>query len=226
MVAFVQSGSNSADGESTSLAVTLTGVAAGNLIVCWSKFEGADTTDTMSDGTSSLAQGAKINHANGDLRGRFFYLVAANSGTRTYTLSLAGARPYKRLHVWEFSSSGTLSLDVQNTGSGAAGTASSGTVTTTGSDAVALGGYGEYTAAVPSNPQINGVAAGGSIINVPTNTYTASWYRLLSATFANGAATINANTGGDWVCNIIVLKTSGGGGGAFPWARRDRSLIL
>lgn len=211
-LAFVQSNTAWDAASSATLTVALTGVGAGNLIVLWTKFEEAATTVSVSDATSTLTNGTMVNHANGDLHGSWAYLLVGNSGNRTYTCTWGAARTHRRLHVWEFSYTGTASLDVQATGSGASATPTSGTVTTTGTDAVALGGYGEYSANTPSLPLINGVAAAGSQLDSPAGALTSSWYTILTATFVGGAASLTLSGSGDWICNVLAIKTDAGGG--------------
>jgi hypothetical protein len=212
-LAFVQSNSSSTDLTGTTQAVTLTGVGAGHLLVCWLKHEGASTTYSLSDGTSTFTNGTIINHANGDLHGLWMYLLVGNSGDLTYTVTLGATRPFRRLHIWEFSYTGTASLDTQNTGSGNGATPVSGAITTTGTDAVVLGSYGEYNAGIVSAPVINGVAADGSRINSPALSFVATWYTLETATFAGGTASCSLTIADDWLCNVLALKTDAGGGG-------------
>jgi hypothetical protein len=228
-LAFVQS--NAAYGGSglgdpsnlASVGVALTGVGAGNLIVFWCKHEGATTTYTVSDGTTTLTNGTIVNHGNGDLHGVWAYLLVANSGSKTYTVTFGASRPYVRLHVWEFSYTGTASLDTQNTGSGSSSAPASGAITTAATDEVVLGGYGEYSAGTPSSPLVNSVAATGSQLDAPTGALTSSWYRLLAATFAGGTASLTLSGSGDWICNVIALQTDAGGGATTWGALLDRS---
>src|SRR3990172_8935178 len=187
--AFVQSASNSIDVAGTTITVALTGVAAGNLIALWVKHEGAATTITASDGTDTFTGATKEDHANGDLSGRFLYLLASSAGNKTYTATFGASVPYSRIHVYEYSYTGTPSLDVQNTAEGSSTAPNSGNFTTTGTDEVCFGGNGEYISQVATSPLINGLAADGSIINSPVNSHTASWRRVFTSTFT-GAASI------------------------------------
>jgi hypothetical protein len=203
---FVQSQTMFSDASSTTIPVSLTGVGAGNLIVVWAKWEGGATTATASDGTSSLTMGTVGTHSNSDLSGVFGYLLSANSGARTYTITLGATRSFTRMAVLEFSHTGTVTFDAQNTGSGTSTTPTSGNITTTGgTGALALGGYGEYSGGTLSNSQINGVAA-DSLISTPA--LSAVWYRILSAPFTAGHANVTLSGSGDWVCHILALKTS------------------
>ncbi len=214
-LAFVQSNStaDSSGAPQASLGVALTGVGAGNLVAVWTKFEGAATTVSVSDGTSAFTNGTMVDHSNGDLHGSWSYLLVGNSGNKTFTATFGASRPYPRVHVWEFSYTGTLVLDAQNTGSGNGATPASGAITTAGTDEVVLGSYGEYNAGLVTAPLINGAAADGSRINSPLGSLSASWYRLPGATFAGGTASCSITIGDDWLCNVIAFTTDAGGGG-------------
>lgn len=220
---FVNSASNfdSSGGTGTTLDITHT-ATAGDLLVAWCKHEGAAGTLTVarSDGTESWSLGTLTDHSNGDLHGRFAYLLACAGGSSvTYRMTTA-ARTFRSFHLYEFSYTGTSSLDTQNTGQGNSTAPTSGNITTAGTDEVVLGGYGEYSAATATSPQINGVAADGSIIFSSGN-FTASWYRLLSATFSGGHANCTIPGAADWICNVIAFRTGAGGGGATLAGRRS-----
>lgn len=222
-MALVKTQSNSTEnstGTATATAtVTLPSVTAGRLIGVFLKYEGASTTSTLSDGLgSTVVPKTQISHANGDMHGRWFYILASvgSGSTVTFTVTFGASRPYWRVHVYEFSYSGTASLDVEPSGGGATGTSTavnSGNMTTTGTDEVVLAGYGEYSAETFSNPLVNAVAASGSIINSPAGSFAASWYRILTATFAGGAATGTISDAREWVCVAIAIKVAAGGGG-------------
>lgn len=213
--AFVNSASNfdSSGGTGTTLDIAYT-ATAGNLLVAWGKHEGAAGALTFdrSVGGEAFSLGTLTDHSNTDLHARFAYLLACTGGSATYRMTTA-ARTFRSFHLWEFSYTGTAALDVQNTGQGSSAAATSGNITTTTTDEVVLGGYGEYSSSAITSPQINGVAAAGSIIFAAGN-FTASWYRILSATFAGGHANCT-NPNADWICNVISFGIGvGGGGGA------------
>jgi hypothetical protein len=212
--AFVNSASNLATGAGTTLDVTYS-ATAGSLLVGWCKHEGGAGALTVarSDGTEAWSLGTLVAHSNGDLHARFAYLLSCTGGASVTYRMTTGSTPFRSFHLYEFSYSGTSSLDVQNTGQGSSTAPTSGNVTTTGTDEVALGGYGEYSTIVVTTPEINATAADGSIIFNSGN-FTASWYRLLSATFAGGHAncTIPGGAGQDWICNVIAFKAVAGGG--------------
>ncbi len=187
--------------------VSLTGVSAGSLIVVWVKWEGPTSGSiTVSDGTSNLTVGTLVEHSNGDLQGQFAYLLSANSGDKTYTVTFPTGAVYKRIRIAEYSYSGTISLDAQNIGSGSGLTPTSGNITTTGTDEIVLGGYGEYTNTAPSAPLINGVAA--TFITGGVNAK--MWYGLVNATFT-GNASVTINISSAWIANVIAFKVDSQG---------------
>jgi hypothetical protein len=197
------------DSLTASVSIALTGIGAGNLLLCWCKWQGLATTLSVSDGASTFTNGSMMDHANGDLHGAVAWLLSANGGNRTITMTLGAARPSKRFHVWEFSyTGGTLALDVQATGSGSSTSPRSGTVTTTGSDAIGFGAYGEYSTQTTSNERIANVAATGVLRNTPAGSWASSWYRTLTATFSNGRASATLASTADWLCPIVVFKIS------------------
>ena len=201
---FVQS--NVSDSGTT---VALTGVTAGNLIVIWVKWEAAtaNASASISDGTSSLTMATAGHQGTSAPSGQFGYLLSANGGNRTYTVTVPAGGSFIRLRVAEFSyTGGTLSFDVGNIGAGSSTAPASGNVTTTGTDELAFGGYAEISGATPSSPLINGLTAS----TLPTQgSYTRLWYKTFSSTFT-GNASITLSGSGGWVCNIISFKISGG----------------
>ena len=203
-VTFVQS--NISDSGTT---VALTGVTAGNLIVIWVKWEGASSNGnaTCSDGTSSFAMATAGHRGTSAPSSQFGYLLSANGGNKTYTVTVPAGGGFIRLRVAEFSyTGGTLSFDVENIGSGSSTAPASGNVTTTGTDELVFGGYGEATVATSSSPLINGLAAS----TLPTQgSYTRLWYKTFASTFT-GNASITLSAAGSWVCNILSFKISGG----------------
>lgn len=203
---FVQKNGNRNETGSniTTLAVSLTGVAAGNFIGVFVKFEGASTTCTVSDGTDTLTARAQYNHSAGGDNGQFFYLASSSSGNKTYTMTLGAGRPYVRIYVFEYSYTGTVSFDTEiNAEAGSSSAVSSGNITTTGTDELCLALYAENSAVTISSQQINGSAAdqiqsGG--------TYGSAWTKVFTATFT-GAATATLSAAGKWICMLVAFKT-------------------
>lgn len=205
-IGYIQKASNYSDAAGTTLAVTVSSTGAGNLIAAFSKWEGADTTADCDDGTTSFDAGTKENHTNGDLHGQWFYLLSSASGKTTINCTWTGSVPYRRVHVYEFSTTAAITLDQQSTAEAASSTAvNSGNITTTGTDEVVLASYGEYSGAGLTSPLINAVAADQSIINSPGGTFTSSWERIVTATFT-GAGTATLDGLNPWIALVISFK--------------------
>ena len=207
MAAHVQGNSNSGGENESSIAVSLTGITAGNLLVVWLTWGTADGAPTLSDGTSSFTAGTKVSISGG--YGQFFYRLSANGGNKTITATFSPNVDYPEITVSEIAaSSGIWAFDAQNTGTGTSASPASGVINTSGTEEVVFGGcnpanYPDTT----SSELINGVAA---IEPTYSPAFLSSvWYRLLSATFSNGNASATLPGSQDWVCNIIAFKVVG-----------------
>ena len=221
--AFARSGSALSDGGGTTLSVSLTGVQAGSLLVAFVKWEGGTTPVTLSDGTSSFTADTQNSGAGGELHGRFYYLLSsARSGSVTYTATWTEARPYQRMFVYEYTQSGGIvTFDASNRATGNSGSLNSGTLTTTGTDEVVFGAYGEYDASTTANEQINGVAAD----QVVRTGFASMWSKRFTAPFT-GAATATGNSS-TWIGNVIAFKRGGGAPNTSPTIANisDRSTL-
>ena len=202
----------------------LTGVTASNLIVLYYKCEGTIGTPTVSDGTSSLVVRAVNSHANGDLHGFFAYLLSANSGTRTYTVTPGGSPGFQRMIAFELSyTGGTLSFDTDRAdGKGTSASPSSGNITTTGTDEIVFGSYGEYSDHILSARQINGQNADA---NVDAGGFTSVWRKSFGSTFT-GAATATLSPSAEWISNVIAFKVTGAGGSVDPGIIHGSATII
>lgn len=194
----VQSNSN---GDVT---VTLTGVTAGNLVAVFfsGSFATPPTDITCSDGTSTLT---KATTSNGTYQvNQWYYIIAANSGDRTYTISNnEGLAPYTI--AYEFDYTGTIVLDKENHGAGNGTAVSSGNVTTTGgtTSQLMLAGASAYGGGNMGSYQIAGENATASIESVVGSN--AAWYRIVTAN-TTGAGTATDSSAGDWAAQIITFK--------------------
>lgn len=202
---FANKAGAAADGAGTTLSVQLTGVKAGSLIVAYVKWEGAPSALTLSDGTSALTADALNSAANGDLHGRFYYLLSSTaSGNVTYTATWSVASPYRKLMVYEYTQSGGgVTLDASNRATGTSGTLNSGAITTTGTDEVVFGAYGEYSPTTTADERINGLAAD----QVLHTSYASMWSKAFTTPFT-GAATATGNSS-TWIGNVIAFKRGG-----------------
>jgi len=178
-------------------------VKAGSLLVAYVKWEGTSaSTVNVSDGTSTFTGDTLNNGAGNDLNGRFYYLLSSGaSGTVTYTATWSAGRPFRKLIVYEYSySGGTVSFDGSNRATASSGTLNSGNITTTGTEEIVFGSYGEYDANNTTTERINGVAAD----QVVRASYAAMWSKGFTAPFT-GAATASGNSA-TWIGNVIAFK--------------------
>lgn len=211
--AFVGTANNSTDASATTLDIAYT-ATAGSLLVAYVKHEGTATTLSVarSDGSEAWTAGGKTTPAGGEPSGQFFYLLSCTGGAATYRFTCAVARPWRSFILFEYSYTGTASLDADVGGTGTSTAVSSGNATTTGTDGVAFGGYGEFTGDNGSAHSINGVAADG-VVELATTTFTAAWRKTYTSGYT-GAATCTLAGSAAWVCRQIAFKAAAGGGGS------------
>lgn len=214
---------NTTSGSDSTIAITRS-VGAGNLVVMFAGHGSATTTITGSDGAALTT--ATINDT--DPHGRFLYRVAAGGGSTTYTITFGVAVNFRRMILWEFSYTGTASLDVEdNTASGTTVTVTSGAVTTTGTDAVVIAAvYAAGAVDFAGAQTINGVAA--SSVTNPAGTGLGGFHRILSATFASGAAQTDLTGGGGnpWIIPIIVFKAAAAAADGSGFSNPPRRIRL
>lgn len=187
----------------TSVAATLNGVTAGNLIVVFVSWGANDRTPTVSDGTSSLTAGTKVTSSGGGFYNynQVFYLLAANSGNRTYTVTFGGAVAYPSISVEEFSASGAWTFDTQNTGNGNSSSLLSGNITTATANEVILSGLSLYGSTTYSDRLINEAAVTTPALGQTNNELS---YRIVNAIVTNGHTQATSVSGANyWGCNII-----------------------
>lgn len=219
---FIAWASNASDSTTSTTIDTTTAlnVAAGDTLATWVKHEGTSTTITIADSVAgnshTVDAGDKVDHSNGDLSATFGYVLsAAADASFTGRATFGVAKPFRSIIVAQFrpDAGETVSKDTSATGQGNGTAVQSGTYTTSGTDEVTMGGYGEYVAATSSSHQINGVAADAVRKTDVThaNNFTAAWYRIISATFAAGRSTCTAGASGDWIgCGIAFTSVPAG----------------
>ena len=216
-MAFTLRGSNSNEGNISAGTISLNlSTTAGDLVAVWVKHEGTPTTITVSDGTSSFTAATKRTHSNNDDNGQWFYLLSTvSTGSKTYTATFGANKTFRSIHVWAFIPTATVAFDTEAlSAADASGTAAtSAAFSTTGTDEVVLGGYTNYGGGEPSSRAINSVAADGFLQG--GNDLASTWYRILTATFSNGAATATI-ADSDYILNAIALK-AGAGGADYPY---------
>jgi hypothetical protein len=196
-------GTGSNDGNS----IALTGVGAGNLIViyvAWANSPDGTTGATVSDGTTGLTMGTLSSLGAADRGGQFGYLLVANSGNKTYTITWPSGINTKTYAIMEFSYTGTASLDAQAAAKTGNGTAlSSNAITTTSTSSLVLGGGYNMDSNTFSSELINGGAADGR--QQDAYTYGEMWYKILASTFSGGVAAVTA-ANSYYVASMISFK--------------------
>lgn len=211
---------NHAEGgeNQSSIAVALSGVAAGSLIVVSAKWEEGNVTPTCSDGTSTLT--ARTRLANSTLYLASFYLLSANSGNKTYTVNFGSAvADWPELIAHEFSFTGTAEFDQGTTGTGTSTAVSTGNITTTGDDELCIALFGQSWDRSISSEQIGG--AGATVYDA--SDWIKSWYRV--ATLSNQNATATRSSGTDsWICELLSFKASGAGASVVPVIMRQYQM--
>lgn len=199
----------------TSWSVSLTGVTAGNLILLFIRWSGgATTTVSVSDGTSSLDIGTQQAFEGGNSVALFAWLLAANSGNRTYTITLGAARIHKCALIAEFSHAATAVQDGEATGTGTSTTPNSGEISTTGTDEIAFGYYADTTGQVPtaSSETINN-ATRDDFFDQPgqPNFNERVWHKAFDSTWGPEDAACAIATSGEWACGLVAFKVAGVG---------------
>lgn len=198
------------DGSATTNAVTLTSVAAGNLIVCHIKYEGTTAAGdiTVSDGTSALTAGThQYDPTSGDMGGQMFYLLVSNAGTKTYTATFGVAKAFYAMSCMELDyGTDIASFDTQavNTGNGL--TPTTGNITTTGSTIAVVAGAGNYGGEITSTELI-GVSGA---TNIERQNQESIWWKAGSLTAVGGTATLSGST--SWTASIMSFNAVAGAG--------------
>jgi hypothetical protein len=205
-ITHVQGAHNSGAAASTTLTVSLTGVTAGDLIVIFTGWDTAGTeVNSISDGTSSFSL-LNVTNTGSNRSGKIGYLLSANSGDKTYTITYSSAASNRIAFVAEFNaSSGTWKFDASNQNGGTGTAATTGTIHTVGTAGVAVFGNKLFeTAATASNPLINGAAPTEPAYS-PVDTYHHFYYRILTATFSGGGGALTYSTSTYWVSCLATF---------------------
>jgi hypothetical protein len=193
----------------TSIACSLTSVAAGDLITVCSTWLTSSQTITVSDGTSTLTNGSAAydGYSGNTFYGQCAYLLAANSGNKTYTVTFSSGSVYEVIWVEEFhTTSGTWHYATAPSPQvgGYLSPATTNTFTTTGTNQVITMGWEyAYVGASPSGASIGG--------NTPTLDSTASSaigssqnkYYLLNIPVTGGSGSVTFTGSTYWV-NLVM----------------------
>ena len=209
---YVDGDGTAQSGSSTTIATPGITVNAGDVVVVVTTYEGASTSITVSDGTSTLTAdpNGQYNAAGVEPTLQFSYIlssVASGTNSVVYTATFGAARAFTNIMAIVYTPPGAASIDATSVGTGAtSGTAvSSGNITTNTVDGVAFAGYAEYGQTLNS-AAINSVAAEHAITPLRSKIWSVAY-----STGYTGAAT-GTITSARWACAVIAIKAAGGGG--------------
>lgn len=219
---------NTGSGSLGTIAATGTGVLSGDLVVIFVTWEGATTTVSATDGTTSFtpdAFGVLDNPgSSGEPHSAFLYLLSSvATGAPTYTVTFGASRAFRNVIVTYFTpSGGSVSRVAANGTAGSTGApltdVNSGSITVTGTDGLAFGAYGEYGSTMTAaSLKINGVAA-DRYQQIATNT--SVWTKTYGAGFT-GNALGTLNTANRYNLQILAFEI----GAAPPPSARKLLLI-
>lgn len=205
-IAFVRS--NSSTGSNT---VALTGIGAGDLIVLLCKWESATTgTLSVTDGTTALSLGTRRNYGtSGSIQ--IAYLLSANAGNKTFTVTWPSGAAYKALMIMEFSHTQAVTFDAENGASGDSTSPNSGNITTGLNSSVMFGGSISYPI-VPTDFKI-GTDAADAVVFADTD-YASLWYKIYTVVQTNKAANCALSESNAWVCSVTSIKEADAAGGS------------
>ena len=215
---FKNFGVASAASDTCNVTLTGTSVSAGDLIVAWCGWAQTESGSSFTDSGGSIFLGAGINTGGPwtDVNGQFIYcLSSVATGLPTYTLTKTGTL-FPMFYVFVYTPTATPVLDQQiySAGLGGAGSTSpdSGSITTTGSDELVVGGLLAENDATPVTAYaIGGVGAGPQIASFQASAFTIGMWSGTTTGTVNATATLNLSE--KWLSNAISFKISGGGGG-------------
>lgn len=213
---FVNSGVGGAAGASSTVATgSVASVHAGDLAVVLVKWEGADTTVTMSDGGASTFvdafSGAHVGSAATYWTTFMYTLSTSTTASKTYTATfVSGTRTSRDIIAMVHTPTAAVTLDGTPKGThGTSGTtATSGNITTSGTDGLAFGGYGDFTGVAATSTLINGGAKDRQV-NGGASTASSFWSKAYASGFTGQAQATIAGTGPDWVCIVMAFQISG-----------------
>lgn len=208
----VQSGYSVDDsgGSLTTIAVTITGVTAGNHLVAFAGWtDPGTTTCTVSDGSAFSTGAAKVNLAASNQSSQVFYRENVGSGSHTITATFSTSQPFRRLRVLEVSGLATASSLDQGTGAvqgapgtGANGVSSTASSATTNANDFVLGFSQDIT---ENDPGTGTVTAGTGFTISGSNIIMSVESKSVSATGAQ-TATFTQSVNNARSTHVVALK--------------------
>lgn len=203
------------EGSGTTLQTNgdITGVQAGDLIVASCNWDGATTTCTVSDGTSTFTApaGNQVGGAGGTTITQCFrYLLSSvATGTVTYTMTLAQARSFRRIMVRVFRPTATPEYVGLAQAGGSSNSPNSGNLAVTGTDILAVGAGCYFDTQFSTTRTINGESVTGNLIagvdSGAANGYAEQAYLLKNAGFTGAFAASLAGSDG-WAAHLAAFR--------------------
>jgi hypothetical protein len=197
-----------ATGSENSLALAITGITAGSLIVVGAKWESQPTGEmTVQDTTNSQNLTVPTESRSGDISGtvsQMAYYKAPSSGSITIQVTAPGAGAFIRFIVAEISTPTFWALDVGKGANGTSTAPSTGNFTTNGIDEIVCAFFGESNTGTLSNPLINGQARDGGV-NIGAAGVDVFWWKSFSSPFT-GAASATRSVSEQWAMSALAFK--------------------
>lgn len=181
-------------------------VLAGDILVCWCAWESGSSTVSVSDTVNSFTMETVQN--DGSNYGCLGYVLNASAKSLAiYTMTNGSSVGYRNIVVFQFrpTAGRTTSKDTSAVGNGNSASLQSNTITTTGTDEVVVGAGKDFSSGAFTSQQIGGTNADGT---QNSSNYAGAWYRILSATASNIAATATGSNA-KWLCHILAIKSVG-----------------
>lgn len=193
----------------TSVAITLSGVGAGNLIVIG--LAGASASNTLSSIVDSSGNTVSTAQALGGsvVANGIYYVANTSSGTHTITATVSAAENIE-IHAVEYRNAATVSPLVAT----ATPLSSSGSTITTNSVTPAANGSlcvfgGTVTGSATLSSYINGFTQESAITSGPTSFFA----DLVQSTAATVSAGLTQSGTSTWTTNVAVFKPASAGSG-------------
>lgn len=217
--AFVQSGYTVDDsgGSASTIAVTLPGVTAGNLLAAHVGWGDSGGTCAVNDGTAYSVADTHRSDVTNNESGQVFYLPNVGAGSHPATATFTGATPpFRRIRLVEISGLATSSPIDQNIGNvqTAAGTSANG-VTSTATSATTnandfVVGFTQDT--TEPDPGTGTLTAGTGYTISGTNLIMGLESKNVAATGAQ-TATFTQSVNNGRITHCVAFIQAGGGGG-------------
>lgn len=189
-------------------------VAAGDLLIAVAGYlYSTQTTESVAKNSGSPANTFTFDSDDRGTQSSYvhtavgYVLSAAADASATFRLHLDAAREYRSIIVLQFRPNGLAYKDTRNktldTDGGTPCT--SGTITTTGTDEVVVGGVKQfYDSGTTSVETIGGTTADGYVRTAGASGVSSAWYRILAATMTSGQAQATLPDGTtQWNCHIV-----------------------